>query len=94
MGCNIHDSMVGYIYVTANENTVISDEKGQVLLAHDLPLNTQLQVWHPNSSIGLSNHQTLTIDQSMLDIGEITLEITINEAEPRDSFEELDLDEY
>lgn len=94
MGCNIHDSMVGYIYVTANENTVMSDEKGQVLLAHDLPLNTQLQVWHPNSSIGLSNHQTLTIDQSMLDIGEITLEITINEAEPRDSFEELDLDEY
>ena len=94
MGCNIHDSMVGYIYVTDSKNTVISDDKGQVLLAPDLPLNTELQVWHPSSSIGLSNHTKLIIDQAILDKGEITLVITTNEPEPRDSFEELNVDEY
>ncbi|MFT4763347.1 MAG: plastocyanin [Oleispira sp.] len=94
MGCNIHDSMVGYIYVTDSKNTVMSDDKGQVLLAPDLPLNTELQVWHPSSSIGLSNHTRLIIDQAILDKGEITLVITTNEPEPRDSFEELNVDEY
>jgi hypothetical protein len=94
MGCNIHDSMVGYIYVTDNKNTVMSDDKGQVLLAPDLPLNTELQVWHPSSTIGLSNHTRLIIDQTILDRGEITLVITTSKPEPRNSFEELNIDEY
>jgi hypothetical protein len=94
MGCNIHDSMVGYIYVTDNKNTVMSDDKGQVLLAPSLPLNTELQVWHPRSTIGLSNHTRLIIDQTILDRGEITLVITTSKPEPRNSFEELNIDEY
>ena len=94
MGCNIHDSMVGYIYVASSENTFMSNAKGEILLANDLPLQTRLQVWHPNSIIGLSNHTSLTIDQAALDNGEVTLMITINEPEPRDSFEELNDYEY
>jgi hypothetical protein len=94
MGCNIHDSMVGYIYVTDNKNTVMSDDKGQVLLAPSLPLNTELQVWHPHSTIGLLNHTRLIINQTILDRGEITLVITTSKPEPRNSFEELNIDEY
>ncbi|MBQ0731650.1 MAG: methylamine utilization protein [Oleispira antarctica] len=94
MGCNIHDSMVGYIYVAANEHTIMSDEKGEVSLTQDLPLQTQLKIWHPNSSVGLSKHREFTIDQAMLNKPEITLMINIDNPEPRNSFEELNLHEH
>jgi plastocyanin len=94
MGCNIHDSMVGYIYVAANKDTVMSNEKGEVLLAHKLPIQTQLQIWHPNSTIGVSNHTSFTIDQAMHNKGEITLTINVSKPEPRDSFEELNEYDY
>ncbi|MFT7260838.1 MAG: plastocyanin [Glaciecola sp.] len=95
MGCNIHDSMVGYIYVTANENTVLSNEKGEVLIAPNLPLQSQIQVWHPNNSKGVSKHTIFTIDPSMINSkDEITLMITVNEPAPRDSFEEFTVHEH
>ena len=94
MGCNIHDSMVGYIYVAANKNTVMSNEKGEVLLADTLPLQTQLQIWHPNSTLGVAKHTSFTIDQAMLDKNENTLIINISKPESRDSFEELNEYDY
>jgi plastocyanin len=94
MGCNIHDSMVGYIYVSDNAHTFISNEKGEILLTDSLPNNTQLQVWHPDSALGLSKHTRFTINQSMLDADEIILKIGVSEPEPGDSFEELHLHEH
>ena len=94
MGCNIHDSMVGYIYVSAKENTYMSNIKGEVLLPHTLPLNTQLQVWHPNSTAGLSKHIVFTIDQDMLNDNNIELVISINTPTPSGSFEELTFNEH
>jgi len=45
VGCNIHDSMVGSIYVAKNL-AMITDDKGQVSL--ELPPTTsQISVWHP-----------------------------------------------
>jgi len=59
-----------------------------------LPLQTQLKIWHPNSSVGLSKHRKFTIDQAMLNKPEITLMINIDNPEPRNSFEELNLHEH
>lgn len=92
MGCNIHDSMVGYIYVSAKENIYMSDNKGEVRLADTLALNTQLQIWHPNNAIGLSNHTMLSIDQNMINKNEIKIMLTINTPTPTGSFEELTFD--
>lgn len=89
MGCNIHDSMVGYIYVSANNNTFKSDEQGVVLLKRDLAPKTRLQVWHPNNTLGLSKHTEFTIDRSMLNQSEIILMMNVNKPEARDSFEDL-----
>lgn len=94
MGCNIHDSMIGYIYVSANNNTLISDIKGEVLLPHNLIQQSELKIWHPNSAIGISKHTTFTINQAMLDQKNIVLKITINEPEARDSFENLNTHEH
>lgn len=94
MGCNIHDSMVGYIYVSTKENTYLSDENGEVILANNLPLNTQLQVWHPNSKIGVSKHTLFTIDQLMTKTDEIKLVLTVDIPKPRDTFDELVFHEH
>jgi plastocyanin len=46
LGCNIHDSMVGYIYVTDSPWFGRTDAKG-VLTLHNLPnANYQVHVWH------------------------------------------------
>jgi plastocyanin len=46
LGCNIHDGMIGYIYVTDSPWFGRTDTKG-VLLLHELPPGEYtLQVWH------------------------------------------------
>jgi plastocyanin len=47
LGCNIHDGMIGYIYVTDSPFFGRSDESGQLQL-HGLPSgNYTLTAWHP-----------------------------------------------
>jgi plastocyanin len=47
LGCNIHDSMVGYIYVTAAPHFGMTDPEGNLKLA-DLPKGDyQIVVWSP-----------------------------------------------
>lgn len=46
LGCNIHDSMVAYIYVVETEYFALSDSQGRVVI--DAPPGSyQLQVQHP-----------------------------------------------
>ena len=47
LGCNIHDQMVGYIYVADKENTVITDAQGLA----ELPSNgLAIKLWHSKLS--------------------------------------------
>ena len=47
LGCNIHDWMVGHVYVTEDPWFAVSDARGQVRL-DDLPLGRYaLSLWHP-----------------------------------------------
>lgn len=47
LGCNIHDSMVAYVYVSEWQHVAVSDEQGQLKL-EDLPAPPEtLHVWHP-----------------------------------------------
>ena len=94
LGCNIHDSMVGYIYVTDKKDVYLTNEKGEVVLDRDLPLNTQLKVWHPDSIMGVDKHALFTINQKMIDEGDIVLVLSIKASESRGTFEELAVDEY
>jgi len=47
LGCNIHDSMVAYVYVTAWQDTSISDDAGQVTLSGMAEQPQTLHIWHP-----------------------------------------------
>ncbi len=50
LGCNIHDKMVGYIYIADNEDTAITNNQGKASLAN---VNSDLFVWHARLS---ANH--------------------------------------
>lgn len=61
LGCNIHDSMIGYIYVADSPLHGVSDEKGSVYL--DTPPDTQrLSLWHPSFSLDGQKHIFFPLD--------------------------------
>ncbi len=49
LGCNIHDWMLGYVYITDDPRFAVSDEQGRISL--DLPPGTyQMTFWHPTNA--------------------------------------------
>ncbi|WP_305856736.1 methylamine utilization protein [Balneatrix alpica] len=47
LGCNIHDSMLAYIYVGQSPWLGVSDQQGQVNLSDLPPGPYQVKLWHP-----------------------------------------------
>lgn len=75
LGCNIHDSMVGYIYVAKSEQVYKTDKNGVV----SLPITTQplqISVWHAMQTAPLENKKMMNIEP------QATLPITINTSSP------------
>ena len=44
LGCNIHDSMLGYIYVSPWPDYAVTGEEGRVTLSQS---HKELAIWHP-----------------------------------------------
>ncbi len=49
LGCNIHDSMVGYIYVSEFAHMAVTDAQGSATLSMST-LPPSLSIWHPWST--------------------------------------------
>ena len=49
LGCNIHDWMLGYVYVTDDPWFAVSDQAGRVKLDGLPPGTYQTTLWHPQS---------------------------------------------
>ncbi|TMP07899.1 methylamine utilization protein [Pseudoalteromonas sp. S3178] len=75
LGCNIHDSMVGYIYVASSESVYKSDKKGMVSLTLGT-LPAQVSVWHPLQTAPLENKKIITINSQK------QLVVTVNTSSP------------
>lgn len=58
LGCNIHDSMVGYIYVAHSANVFKTNDSGTIRLP-ELQPQTVLRVWHPEQQQGPESAQTI-----------------------------------
>jgi len=72
LGCNIHDSMVAYIYVVETENFAVADELGKINL--EAPAGKyQLQIYHPRMS-GNFPESTITLDDSLA----VSSRVTVN----------------
>jgi plastocyanin len=61
LGCNIHDWMLGYIYVTDDPWFAVSDVKGQITF--DLPVgHYNVTLWHPqNADMATQNGGELVV---------------------------------
>lgn len=59
LGCNIHDSMVGYIYVHGKDmHADISDVSGEVSVPADTP---SITLWHPHLHVVKSHTQQVAL---------------------------------
>lgn len=61
LGCNIHDNMLGYVYVTTRPTFGKTDITGQLSLSSPNPVH-QIEVWHPALSIDAQKQLTLSLD--------------------------------
>lgn len=86
LGCNIHDAMVGYIYVTNNPYTYLTDEKGQVQLPVPVTEIEKIDVWHANTVGDINSRQSFS---SVATGTEIKLQLPTQQPKQRDSFEDV-----
>lgn len=62
LGCNIHDNMLAYVYVSAAPIVVATDETGSVTLAAMQAGDYDLSFWHPDlASGGEGSGQTVSV---------------------------------
>jgi hypothetical protein len=88
LGCNIHDSMVGYIYIHDNNLTYQSDSRGIINL--DIPTDSIANVWawHPRNKKGVNQKEIINVN--MLTQSEMSvIKLNILPPESRDSFEDV-----
>lgn len=76
LGCNIHDSMVGYIYVSAAQDVAVTDASGIVTFSQT-GIPAELTIWHPWSADTGNQRQISTAGIANGDRLDVTL--TINE---------------
>ena len=83
LGCNIHDSMVGYIYVANSPHVYQSDTKGKIVL-DDVFLPTELTLWHSLQTIPLEVKAPLTLTKDTT--ASFTVVINTQSPKPRNTF--------
>jgi len=65
LGCNIHDSMVGYIYVVNSEYFAVTDAKGKITLDKIPAGDYQLEIYHPKLSSDYPTEKIHITDQTI-----------------------------
>lgn len=80
LGCNIHDAMVGYIYVANSDQVYTSDEQGHIELQID-SFPVQASVWHSLQTAPIDNKKQFNIESIS------PLSITTSTPIPRNTFD-------
>lgn len=81
LGCNIHDYMQAYIYVSESNLVAVSNEAGQLKWPDIAPGQYQLHVWHPWQ---LEPWQVTTLDLVMpLQTAAVSLAIDLSQQKPQ-----------
>jgi plastocyanin len=75
LGCNIHDSMVGYIYVGDDQVTALTNAQGMATIKLDAKTSSLLSrdkqqlitatLWHPSLSIAQTQRVQIKIDPNL-----------------------------
>lgn len=81
LGCNIHDSMIGYIYVSDWQNVAATDESGLIRFSQNA-IPEQIVVWHPWSND--PDNRRVVSTEAVSEGG--TLEVKLNITNPERVF--------
>lgn len=65
LGCNIHDNMLSYVFVTDRPFFDVTDSNGRARFESELPITT-VDVWHP--ALSADARTTVTVELSSLDM--------------------------
>jgi plastocyanin len=89
LGCNIHDSMVAYIYVVETDYFAVTDMQGKVSLKAPAG-KYQLQIYHPQMNGGYPE-SAVTLNESQIENRTVTLDnlSAVTKTEPADEFSNL-----
>lgn len=89
LGCNIHDGMVGYIYVAADKRVAKTDNQGIAKLAVSSD-KSQISAWHANQSKGPENRDIYAISALEQSADKQRYIVTLDVTPPpaRDTFED------
>lgn len=72
LGCNIHDAMLAYLYVSASQFSAVTDAKGEAVFSNVPAAGFDVTLWHP------WQQQSLPTQQVTLDNGSTTLDIKVD----------------
>nr|WP_166422687.1 methylamine utilization protein [Paraglaciecola sp. 20A4] len=70
LGCNIHDQMIGYIYIADHELTALTDENGEATLHTQA---TEFNIWQPKLSSSHSERIHIVRDAADVAQQKVTL---------------------
>jgi plastocyanin len=88
LGCNIHDTMIGYIFVSNHPDTISTNETGQATLNTEANM-TSVRVWHKHQSQGPEKLKQVALDTLSKDeMGRYQIRIATTAPEPTNSFED------
>lgn len=91
LGCNVHDWMMGYIYVSASPMFSISGSDGKASIGAKLTGDVQVRVWH--ELLGTSDSDVITTKISADTNGEFVIALPIN-IDDQESFDIDELGDY
>lgn len=76
LGCNIHDSMLGYIVVYGDGKFGVVDDAGKIVFSEPKKTVTSLNIWHPNLVDKTKTHYSGHLS------GQDNITVTINITHP------------
>ena len=76
LGCNIHDSMVGYIYVSGWQEMAVTETDGTVSFSSPA-IPATVNIWHPWSTDPDNRREISTA--SLVDGGTLEVQLTVRE---------------
>ncbi len=88
LGCNIHDSMVGYIYVAKSNHAQQTNANGVAIFPANSNKLALVTVWHPQLASGVDSRKTVEISR-IDDASPIKVVLDIAEVEARNTFEDV-----
>lgn len=88
LGCNIHDSMVGYIYIASSKHVLMTNEQGLATLDDDIQYDS-VNVWHSSALTSVKNINYADLTKKTNNKASFIIDLVVDSPEPRNTFQSI-----